>query len=137
VIVGDGPLRRELQKQAAGVDVTFTGKLNGERLRKAYAEARALIFPGTEDFGIVPVEAQAAGTPVIAFGCGGALETVVPGKTGVFFNEDNVGSLVDAIEEFTGLCFDFADLKANAVKFNAERFRDEVSSLLTNMDFNY
>lgn len=92
-------------------------------LRKLYVEARALIFPGIEDFGIVPVEAQATGTPVIAFGRGGALETVVEGETGLFFREQTVDSLCQAIEEFEGRSWDAASCRANAVRFGTEVFK--------------
>ena len=93
-----------------------------EELRALYAGAKALIFPGIEDFGIVPVEAQAAGTPVIAFGKGGALETVVDGVTGIFFKEQSVESLCHAIEEFEGRDFHPDACLENSMKFNWDSF---------------
>lgn len=98
------------------------GSFSREEMRRCYAEARALIFPGMEDFGIIPVEAQAAGTPVIAFGRGGALETVVDGETGLFFREQTVESLCNAIEEFEGRGWDAARCRENAGGFGRERF---------------
>lgn len=98
------------------------GNVTDDELRETYAGARALLFPGVEDFGIVPVEAQAAGTPVIAFGCGGALETVLDGKTGLFFKEQTVESLCNAIEVFESRTWDAAECRANAARFSKARF---------------
>lgn len=97
------------------------GAVSDEELRSLYAGARALLFPGLEDFGIVPVEAQAAGTPVIAYGAGGALETVADGVSGLFFPEQTVDSLVGAIEEFESRSW-----SADACRNNARRFAPEV-----------
>ena len=88
-----------------------------EELRALYAGAKALLFPGLEDFGIVPVEAQAAGTPVIAFGKGGTLETVKDGETGLFFCDQTVDSLCGAIEEFEGSTWNGELCRANARRF--------------------
>ena len=104
--------------------------VSDEELRTLYAGARALIFPGIEDFGIVPVEAQAAGTPVIAFGKGGALETVRDGETGLFFSEQTVESLCNAIEEFEGRNWDSANCRANAMRFSPREFEHKVSDVL-------
>lgn len=106
------------------------GGMSDEEFRRAYGEARALIFPGIEDFGIVPVEAQAAGTPVIAFGRGGALETVRGGETGLFFEEQTVESLTGAIEEFEGRKWDPAKCVEQAEKFRKERFLDEMREVI-------
>jgi glycosyltransferase involved in cell wall biosynthesis len=126
-----------LQKQACGAaNITFVDRRDHENLRKLYAEAKALLFPGVEDFGIVPLEAQAAGTPVIALGKGGALETIVSGKTGLFFKEATEEALSNAIEEFEALRFEPDDLKQHAAKFNPTRFRNEISSFLTAIEFN-
>ena len=92
VIIGDGQESRRL-RQARGPLVEFRGWLSHEELRAHYQTCRALIFPGEEDFGIVPVEAMAAGCPVIALKKGGALETVQENKTGVFFDEPTAESL--------------------------------------------
>lgn len=106
------------------------GGMSDEEFRRAYGEAKALIFPGIEDFGIVPVEAQAAGTPVIALGIGGALETVRGGETGLFFEEQTVESLTGAIEEFEGRKWDPAKCVEQAEKFRRERFLDEMREVI-------
>jgi len=129
IVAGDGSMRRELEKNA-GSNVTFTGRMQHERLRELYAGAKALIFPGIEDFGIVPLEAQATGTPVIALGAGGALETIIPDMTGLFFDRPNVESLCHAIETFEMKKFSPDYLTEHAKKFSAERFRSEIKHFL-------
>lgn len=104
-----------------------------QELRRLYARARALLFPGVEDFGIVPLEAQAAGTPVIALGQGGALETVADGRTGLFFARPETDLLCEAIERFEAQNFDTAVLVANAERFAPERFRREISSFVASL----
>lgn len=129
VVVGDGELRSALSAEF-GDTAQFAGRAADEQLRRLYAEARALIFPGVEDFGIVPLEAQAAGTPVIALGRGGALETVIAGRTGLFFAEPTVESLIGALLEFETATFNQAELQQNAKRFNAERFRQEIRQFI-------
>lgn len=106
------------------------GKTSAADLRKAYGEAKALLFPGLEDFGIVPVEAQAAGTPVIAFGEGGALETIKEGVSGLFFKEQTVESLCAAIEEFEGRSWDKMKCRENAEQFRKERFLEKMREVI-------
>ena len=106
--------------------------VSDEELRSLYAGAKALLFPGLEDFGIVPVEAQAAGTPVIAFGKGGALETVKEGETGLFFSEQTLESLCNAIEEFEGRNWDSANCRANSIRFSPHEFECKLSNILHN-----
>lgn len=96
--------------------------MRGEELRALYAGAKALLFPGLEDFGIVPVEAQAAGTPVIAFGAGGARETVKDGETGLYFHVQTVEALCNAIEEFEGRRWNKGRCCANARRFGLQCF---------------
>ena len=96
--------------------------VSDEELRALYAGAKALLFPGIEDFGIVPVEAQAAGTPVIAFGRGGALETVVDGQTGIFFREQSVEALCQAIEIFESRNMNPDACMKNAMRFSRDAF---------------
>jgi glycosyltransferase involved in cell wall biosynthesis len=137
VVVGDGPLREKLQKQTGKFDkITFVGRCGQDHLRRLYAEAKALLFPGVEDFGIVSLEAQAAGTPVVAFAQGGALETVVSAQTGLFFKEANAEALCNVIEEFEASNFNSNDLKQHAVKFNPSRFREQISNFLTTVGKN-
>jgi glycosyltransferase involved in cell wall biosynthesis len=119
-VVGDGPDRPRLQRMS-GPDVTFLGALSDEQLRAEYQRARALIMPGEEDFGIVPVEAQACGRPVVALARGGALETVTDGETGVLFAEPTVESLAAALQRIDTMSFDSVRIRASAERFSAER----------------
>lgn len=124
VIVGIGEQEGLLRKIAGGNGlVTFRRRISDEELRRTYQEARALLFPGLEDFGIVPVEAQAAGTPVIAFGEGGVLETVKDGETGLYFHEQTEDALCRAIEEFEGRSWDRDKCLANAKSFGSDAFK--------------
>lgn len=106
------------------------GGFTREDLRTAYAGARALLFPGVEDFGIVPVEAQATGAPVIAYGVGGARETVVAGETGLFFSEQTVESLCAAIEEFEGRTWSSERCRAQAARFTPSIFDHQMEDVL-------
>ncbi len=106
------------------------GEFTREDMRAAYAGARALLFPGMEDFGIVPVEAQAAGTPVIAYGVGGARETVVSGETGFFFAEQTVDSLCAAIEEFENRTWAPELCRAQAARFAPSVFSRSMKAVL-------
>jgi glycosyltransferase involved in cell wall biosynthesis len=128
-VVGDGTERRALER-IAGPTVEFCGAVTDERLRELYRTSRALVFPGREDFGIVPVEAQACGLPVVAYGAGGALETVVDGRTGLFFAEQTPEALLDAYRRAVAHDFDPAELRANAERFSRERFRREFLRVL-------
>ena len=131
VVVGNGKLRGALEREVGGRgNVMFAGRVDGEELRSLYAGARALLFPGVEDFGIVPVEAQAAGTPVVAFGKGGALETVMDGETGVFFGRQTVEGLCQAVEEFERRSWSPAACRANAIRFSKARFADEMRKVV-------
>lgn len=123
VVAGAGPMEMALRKRAAGcANIVFTGRVCDGELWRLYAGARALLFPGIEDFGIVPVEAQAAGTPVIAFGVGGALETVQDGATGIFFHAQTPESLANAMEEFESRVFQPGACRASAARFAPEKF---------------
>lgn len=122
--------RAACERMGRRLVVAGGGDVTNERLRTLYAGARALLFPGVEDFGIVPVEAQAAGTPVIAQGLGGACETVKAGETGLFFSEPTVDSLCAAIEEFEGRTWDPAACRANAARFAPEAFRRGMKAVL-------
>jgi len=125
VIVGDGPMRARLEAEADG-SITFAGRADREHLRQFYAEAKGLIFPGIEDFGIVPLEAQGLGTPVLALGIGGALETVLDHRTGVFFRQGEVPSLCEAIEEFEKLNFEREQIIRHARTFHTGLFIDKI-----------
>jgi glycosyltransferase involved in cell wall biosynthesis len=122
-IVGSGPLERKLKDQAAGLpNVVFHGRLPDEQLKALMARCRAVVFPAYEDFGIVPVEAMAAGLPVAAYGEGGAAETVTP-QVGAQFKEQTPQALVRALEELDRRTFDPATLRAHAAQFDIENFR--------------
>ena len=120
-VVGVGPDRQRLERQSEG-NVTFLGQLSDEALRGEYRRARAVILPGAEDFGIVPVEAQACGRPVVALARGGAIESVIDGETGAFFAESSVQSLADAIDRLGAMRIDSSRVRANAVRFSRSRF---------------
>lgn len=124
VIIGEGAEYRALQR-LAGPTITFLGRQNGAALRQHYSHCRALIFPGEEDFGIVPLEAMASGRPVIAYGRGGALETVLPGKTGILFNEATPAALIEAVREFDAAADSFSpsQLVEFARGFSTDKFK--------------
>jgi glycosyltransferase involved in cell wall biosynthesis len=94
------------------------------------ARCRAFVFPGHEDFGIAPVEAQASGRPVIAFGAGGALDTVLDGQTGVLFKEQNVDALIEAIQHLTSLKFDPQLARSNAEQFDSNVFKEKLGKFI-------
>ena len=123
-VVGEGPMLEGLRSRAGG-RVTFLNRQSPADLASLYAGCRALIFPGEEDFGIVPVEAMASGRPVIAYGRGGALETVLEGKTGLFFPDPNQAALVEALDRFEAQekVFNPRDIAAHAGSFDAGVFK--------------
>ncbi|MCG3175932.1 MAG: D-inositol-3-phosphate glycosyltransferase [Candidatus Omnitrophica bacterium] len=127
VIIGDGPERAALQRKAPP-NVRFLGWQPDEILRDHYRRAKALIFPGEEDFGIVPVEAQACGCPVIAYGLGGAVETVLDGRTGVLFPDQTSVSLAEAMARFDDTAFDPYAIRKNAERFSRKRFASQIGS---------
>jgi len=100
IVAGGGAKKREIKRAEKTGLVRFIGRVSDEESARLFSEAKALLFPGIEDFGIIPVEAQAAGCPVIAFRKGGALDTVKEGVTGVFFDEQTPDSLVKAMDHF-------------------------------------
>ncbi|MBB5223297.1 glycosyltransferase involved in cell wall biosynthesis [Amaricoccus macauensis] len=126
VVVGDGVSNR--LRALAGPGIRFTGPVDDAEMAGWLARCRALVFPGVEDFGIVPLEAMASGRPVIACGRGGALETVVPGVTGVHFVEQTVASLADAVQRFELIepRLDPRRIRAHAERFSRQRFLNEL-----------
>ena len=122
IVIGEGEQYDELKKKE-GSNVSILGRVPWDECKKFLANAKALIFPGVEDFGMVPVEAMACGTPVIAFGKGGALETVKDGVSGLFFYEQSVSSLNACIERYESISGDFDAFK---IRRHAERFSKEV-----------
>ncbi|HJY98101.1 MAG TPA: glycosyltransferase, partial [Patescibacteria group bacterium] len=129
IIVGTGREQNKLRKKAKG-NIKFVGSVSEKKLSSYYKGARALIMPQEEDFGIVAVEAQAQGIPVIAFAKGGAIDTVVPGRTGIFFSEQNSISLIDAVKSFEKRKFEIRKIKANAARFSKARFKKEMLALI-------
>lgn len=127
LVVGNGPMLEEL-KRTAPANVEFRTNVERRNLREIYAGAKGLIFPGVEDFGIVPVEAQAANCPVFALKAGGALETVVDHQTGLFFDETTERNILETIEEAKSVQFDFS---TNVDRFSEERFRREMSEIIS------
>lgn len=124
VIIGDGPEKARYQKMAKS-NIKFLGRLSDEEVVGFYQGCRAFIYPQIEDFGITALEAQASGTPVIAYREGGALETVIDGRTGIFFDEQTVDSLMEAVKRFERLEFDKDQMVENAQRFSKERFKKE------------
>lgn len=121
VIIGGG---RDLErlKKLAGPTIRFLGRLDDKDVLHYYAHCRALLFPGEEDFGITPLEAQASGRPVIAYGSGGALASIIDGVTGIFFREQTVDSLVEALVSFNNHQFDPCIIRNHALEFDTPRF---------------
>jgi len=130
-IVGTGSQMRKLKKMA-GKNIEFLGQLTDKELLGYYQRCQALIFPQEEDFGIVPLEAQACGRPVIAYQGGGALETVIEGKTGLFFDSQTPGSLVRAIKKFETSKFSSQACRQNAERFGQTRFKKEFKEIVEN-----
>lgn len=129
VIVGTGSEEKRL-KSIANKNINFAGFVEDADLFYYYKNARALIYPQEEDFGITAVEAQASGVPIIAYKAGGALDTVIDGKTGIFFEKQNVNSVISAVRKFEKLRFSKSVLFKNAKKFSKEKFVSEFKKYL-------
>lgn len=129
VVVGDGPDVQRYQAQRHP-RISFVGWQHQQQLADFYRRARALLFPGEEDFGIVPVEAMAHGCPVVAYGVGGATESVVDGVTGVWFGEQSVECLIAAVQRCERTAFDPLRMHAHAQRFSRQRFLTEMGRLL-------
>ncbi len=132
VAVGGGTLERQL-RTIAGPNVELAGHVSDERLRELYRNCRALLFPTNEDFGLTPLEAQACGRPVVAYGDGGATETVADGETGVLFNPQTPEGLRDAIARFESMRFDPSHCRQHSLAFSAARFRARMEAFLTGL----
>lgn len=129
LVYGEG---RDLDSLAAiaGPNITFLGRVSWSRLVELFQNCRAFIFPGLEDFGIAPLEAQACGRPVIAFAGGGSFDTVVDGETGILFDEQRVESLQAAVRRFETLALDPDRIRRHAERFSAARFRRDMESFI-------
>lgn len=134
VVIGDGPDRAKIEAIAnKAPNIRFLGYQSNEAMKQQMQQAKAFVFAAEEDFGITPVEAQACGTPVIAFGKGGALETVIEGQTGLFFAEQTVRSLCEAITRFEQLDVAFTPeaCRRSAERFSEQVFHDRFNQLVT------
>ena len=133
VVAGAGARALEKKRYEKSGGISFTGRVSDEEMRELYASARALIFPGIEDFGIIPVEANAAGCPVIAFRKGGVLDTIKENVTGLFFDEQTPASLVKALDQFESLEEQFRDrapFSAHVQQFSREVFREKILGIV-------
>lgn len=125
VIAGDGRDRARLQARAKP-NIRFLGRVSDNERRDLMSRCKAFVFPGEEDFGITPLEANAAGRPVIAYGGGGALDTIVPGMNGILFDQPSAGALMAALQEFDASDFDPARIRAHAEQFDTRVFQDAI-----------
>jgi glycosyltransferase involved in cell wall biosynthesis len=129
VVVGDGVERPRLEAQA-GPNITFVGRVSDDEVRRRLAACKGFVFPGIEDFGIAPVEAMAAGKPVVALGRGGAAETVIDGVTGVHFGRQAADDLVAALKRCDATRFDVERITAHAACYSTERFQSNFRAIL-------
>lgn len=128
-IVGQGPDYKKLKKMARE-NIEFFGPLDAKDLLHVYQRARALILPGEEDFGITSLESQACGVPVIAYGRGGAIETMIPEKTGLIFLDLSVENLLEVLDKFRGFEFNKTKVRDNALNFSRDKFKSHVSAYI-------
>ncbi len=128
-VIGNGPEHAKLLKRA-GPSVTFLTNVSDKEIPKYFQSAKAFIMPGMEDFGIVAVEAMAAGTPVIAYHGGGALEYVLPGKTGEFFDDQTVESVIKTLEKFQANKYDNMACQKHAMKFSTTHFQKGIEAII-------
>ena len=128
-VVGDGPERAHLERYA-GDGVELVGRLEDHAIRDLYQTCVAAVLPGEEDFGIVPVEAQACGRPVVALGRGGALDTVIEGETGVLFSDTTVESLSDGMTRAAAMSWDSGRIRRHAERFSRARFVRDIERVV-------
>jgi len=130
-IVGDGPEYRKIKNQISNVkNIKLLGLVSDYKLPGIYAKAQAVIFPQEEDFGIVPLEAMASGRPVIAYRAGGALETIVNGETGIFFDQQTEIDICEAVGKFRRVSWDPQRIKEQAMKFDVALFIEKIKNLV-------
>lgn len=130
-VVGDGPDKKRLRKMASE-NIQFLPNIDDEKLRELYQNCKAVILTQEEDFGLVALEAQALGKPLIAYGFGGSLETIIDGETGIFYQEQKVESLVKAIEKFAKINFEASNCLANAGRFSKANFQNRFRGIIRN-----
>lgn len=126
IVAGDGPLKRQLERKAQK-NIKFVGRVSDSDLTNLYQSAKAFIFAAEEDFGIVPIEAMACGKPVIAYNKGGASETVIDGRTGVFFDRQEPDSINRALKKFENMSFDRKIIRSRAEEYTTQKFKDSFS----------
>jgi glycosyltransferase involved in cell wall biosynthesis len=132
VVIGDGKSKQAKQYERSGL-VTFTGRVSDEKVKEYLSQAKALLFPGIEDFGIIPVEANSAGCPVLAYRKGGACDSILENKTGLFFDEQTVDSLIECMNEFEKRQAEFTNRKVYAkhvAQFSNENFISKISKIV-------
>lgn len=130
LVIGSGPDLNKIKSKATK-NIEILGFQQDDILKKYLQEAKAFIFAAKEDFGILPVEAQASATPVIAFSKGGAKETIIENKTGLFFDEQTPSSIIDAVNDFEKKDFDLLEVVKNASRFSEDRFKKEYKDFIT------
>ena len=128
-IIGSGPDEKRLKKMA-GQNIEFLGWCDNETLRRHYRACKALLFPGEEDFGIVPVEAQACGKPILAYKKGGVLETVKEGTIGMFFERQDVDSIIATVKRFENAKFEASVIRNNSEKFSRRKFVETIKNYI-------
>ncbi len=131
IVVGEGPELENI-RALAGANVKVVGYQSSERLKEYMQHARGFVFAAEEDFGIVPVEAQACGTPVIAYGHGGVTESVIDGVTGLFFMEPAPESIMAAVEHFERITWDAQAIRKNAERFSQSVFKEKFMEFVNN-----
>jgi glycosyltransferase involved in cell wall biosynthesis len=138
LVIGDGPQKKQIMKKATK-NIEILGSVSDSELKTYLQNARGFIFASHEDFGILPVEAQSCGTPVIAYKKGGALETVIDQKTGVFFDHQTPESLIGALKNFEKNIgkFDLASIRAHALKFDVDYFKKEMKQFIVKKYLEY
>lgn len=135
-VFGEGPELSKLRENAKS-NIEFLGKVTPDQLKDLYRRCLAFLHPQEEDFGITPVEAMASGRPVIAFGAGGALETVIDGQTGVFFDDQEWEALADAVIRFKPENYDSAAIKKHAFEFDTVKFQEKIRNYVEQSFNNY
>jgi len=129
LILGNGPELNDI-KTFATPNIEFLGHVCQDDLRVYMQKAKAFVFAALEDFGIAPVEAQACGTPVICFGKGGCSETIINNETGVFFHNQNINDIIEAVKKFESIEFDYLKVQENALRFSKQRFENEFEAFV-------
>jgi glycosyltransferase involved in cell wall biosynthesis len=129
IVVGDGPIRADLER-IAGPTIEFAGAVDNATLETLYARSRGVVVAGEEDFGMVPLEANASGRPVVALARGGALETVRDGVTGVLFKDETADAIAEAVKLADGTLFDAYALRRHAEQFGEDAFAEKMNKVV-------